>query len=280
MIDIRPTVADPWVPEPVRILRRTRETGDTFTLHLAAPRGAFSFAPGQFNMLYVFGVGEVAISISGDPEEAESPVHTIRALGTVTQAMKRLPRGGTLGVRGPYGSAWPLAEAIGKDVLVLAGGLGIAPLRPVVYHLLRHRARFRKVTLLCGARSPSELIYRKEVERWQRRTDMTVHITVDHAGEDWSGHVGVMPALLDRVSVDPDDTVTMVCGPEVMMRFAVRALTQRGISPERIFLSMERNMKCALRFCGHCQYRESFLCKDGPILRFDRIAGLLDRREI
>jgi NAD(P)H-flavin reductase len=268
------------VPEPVRILRTVRETADTFTLHFDVKERRWAFAPGQFNMLYLFGVGEVAISISGDPGEPESLVHTIRAVGTVTTAMKAVKRGGALGIRGPYGRGWPVQEAVGQDVLVIAGGLGLAPLRPVVYHLLRQRPQFRNVTILAGARSPADLIYRKEVDRWRRRGDVTADVIVDHAGPDWTGPVGVVTALLDRLPIDGPRTVAMICGPEVMMRFTARTLAARGVPPERMFLSLERNMRCALRFCGHCQYRESFLCQDGPVLRFDRIEGLLGRREI
>jgi NAD(P)H-flavin reductase len=271
---------DPWLPEPVQVLRRSEETADTFTLWLDVAARGFHFAPGQFNMLYVFGIGEVPISISGDPTDPGSLVHTIRAVGSVTTPMKRLKRGDTVGVRGPFGSAWPVEQALGKDVIVIAGGLGIAPLRPVVYEMIRHRARFRKVTLLYGARSPQDLVYRKEIARWVRKLDAGVHVTVDHAEEDWVGPVGVVPALLDKVPIDTSATVAMICGPEVMMRFTARALADRGLAADRMFVSMERNMKCALRFCGHCQYRESFLCRDGPVVRFDRIAGLLDKREI
>ncbi len=270
---------DPWLPEPVHVLHRSRETADTFTLRLDVSKRGFAFAPGQFNMLYLFGVGEVAISISGDPTEPDSLVHTIRAVGSVTTPMSRLKPGDTVGIRGPYGNGWPVDKAVGKDVMVIAGGLGIAPLRPVIYEVIRHRARFRNVTILYGARSPSDLVYRKEIACWEK-LDVRIHVTVDHAGADWVGRVGVVPALVHKERLDTAATVAMICGPEVMMRFTVRALARLGLSADRMFLSMERNMRCALRFCGHCQYRESFLCRDGPVLRFDRIASLLERREI
>jgi NAD(P)H-flavin reductase len=269
---------DPWVPTPSRVVAVRRETSDTFTLALEGS-GA-SFAPGQFNMLYLFGVGEVPISISGDPGEPSRMVHTIRAVGTVTSAMKRqAKRGAVLGVRGPFGSAWPASAAEGGDLLIMAGGLGLAPLRPVVYHAIRHRERFGRVTLLYGARTPEDLLYRGELDRW-RRKGIAVEITVDRADPGWSGHVGVAPALLEGLPLDPERTTAMLCGPEIMMRFSVRALEARGLSHERIFLSMERNMKCAVGFCGHCQLGPAFLCKDGPVLRLDRIAGLLGTREI
>jgi NAD(P)H-flavin reductase len=271
-------VADPWRLEPTAVRRRRRETADTFTIELDAPR--FSFQPGQFNMLYLFGVGEVPISISGDPAKPEVLVHTIRAVGTVTTAMARLKKGDTLGLRGPYGSAWPVPTAEGGDLLIVAGGLGIAPLRPVLYDALRRRDRFGHVTLLYGARSPEGLVYRAELERWSAQRELAVHVTVDHADPSWTGKVGVVPSLVDGIPLDPARTVAMICGPEVMMRFTVRALEARGLDAARIYLSMERNMKCALAFCGHCQYRDAFLCKDGAVLPFNRIADIFDRREI
>jgi NAD(P)H-flavin reductase len=268
---------DPWRPRPARIARVRRETQDVFTWELDVPR--FAFEPGQFNMLYLFGVGEVAISISGDPE-GERIEHTIHAVGGVTRAMASLERGDTVGVRGPYGSAWPVHEAEGGDLVLVAGGVGLPPLRPVVHHVLRHRERFGRVFLLYGARSPEDLVYRREVEQWQKREPGLVRCTVDHAGADWRGRVGVAPALVDDVPFDPTRTVAMICGPEVMMRFTVRALRARGVAPERIHLSLERNMKCAIGLCGHCQYVPYFVCRDGPVLRFDRIAWLFDRREV
>jgi NAD(P)H-flavin reductase len=254
-----------------------RETPDVFTFELDA--AGFAFAPGQFNMLYMFGIGEVALSICGDPEGGPLE-HTIRAVGSVTTAMGRLTKGDTLGVRGPYGSAWPVGDAEGGDLLVVAGGVGLPPLRPVVHHLLRHRDRFRRVFLLYGARSPLDLVYRRELARWAAGEAGLVRTTVDHAGRDWLGRVGVVPALIDDVAIEPSRTLAFLCGPEVMMRFAVRALATQGLPPERIYVSMERNMKCALGLCGHCQYGPKFVCKDGPVFRFDRIAQLFERREV
>ena len=270
---------NPWVPRPLAIAARTRETADTFTLRIDVDAG-FGFAPGQFTMLYAFGVGEVPISISGDPARPEALVHTIRAVGTVTRAIERLEVGATLGVRGPYGSAWPVERAAGGDVLVIAGGLGLAPLRPVIYAVLARRDRFRRVTVLYGARSPSDLLFAGELDAWRARDDVEVMVIVDHAGADWLGPVGVVPALIGDLVIDPPNTVAMLCGPEVMMRFCARALTDRGMCADRLFVSLERNMKCAIGMCGHCQYRETFVCKDGPIVPFDRIAPIFDHREI
>jgi len=273
------SAASPWLPRPLAIAERAQETADTFTLRLEPGDCGFAFAPGQFNMIYAFGVGEAAISISGDPTRPETLVHTIRAVGTVTRALATLDRGAAVGIRGPYGSAWPVEHALGGDLLIIAGGLGLAPLRPVVYDVLARRALFGHVVVLYGARSPADLLYTRELDAW---IDGGVHVqvTVDHAGTDWVGSVGTVPSLIDGLVIDPARTIALVCGPEVMMRFCLRALATRGLAADRVHVSLERNMKCAVGLCGHCQLRESFVCKDGPVVRADRIAPLLDRREI
>jgi NAD(P)H-flavin reductase len=270
------------VPEPVPIAQVTRETRDTFTLgfDLSARPGGLPFAPGQFNMLYVFGVGEVPISISGDPGRPWKLFHTVRAVGSVTRAMRALKRGAQLGLRGPFGRGWPMEEARGKDVLVIAGGLGLAPLRPVIYDLLRCRNEFRRVAILYGARTPEDLLYRRQLERWRGRFDVRVLVTVDRAGPEWRGRTGVVTALFDAMELEAPATVAMICGPEVMMRFTVRELTARGLAEDRMYISLERNMKCAIGLCGHCQFGPMFVCKDGPVHRFDRVAWLFSRREI
>ncbi len=274
------SAAAAWTPTPLSILGVTRETRDTFTFAFDALTGGFRFAPGQFNMLYVFGVGEAPISVSGDPGQPERLLHTVRAVGTVTRAMCALRRGASLGVRGPFGNGWPLDQARGHDVVVVAGGLGLAPLRPAIYHLLGNRDRYGRVAILYGARSPDELLYRRELERWRARLDLEVRVIVDRAGPGWAGPVGVVPSLLARADVAAASAVAMVCGPEVMMRFTVRELERLGLTPERIFVSLERNMKCALGFCGHCQLGPHFVCKDGPVLRYDRVAEFIHLREL
>lgn len=266
------------VPEPVRVVSARRESQDVVTLTLDAAAQHRPFRPGQFNMLYAFGVGEVAISMSGDPATSDVVVHTVRAVGAVTEALCSLKRDGFLGMRGPYGTPWPMDVAKGSDLLLVAGGLGLAPLRPAVYHALAQRSDYRRVFLLVGARTPSDILFRREIDRWQKANDITVLVTVDHASTDWKGRVGVVPALLADVDVTAN-TVAFVCGPEVMMRFTVRELSRRGLPDQRIYLNMERNMKCAVGFCGHCQYRESFICKDGPVLGYDRIRSLFWLRE-
>jgi NAD(P)H-flavin reductase len=272
--------AEPFVPQLYRVGRVRRELADTMTLELAPLAGPRpTFEPGQFNMLYAFGVGEVAISISG-AADATSFVHTIREVGAVSTAIAQLRAGAMIGLRGPYGTSWPVVSSQGADVVFVAGGLGLAPLRPAIYHVLANRRRYGRVVILLGSRNPKDMLYRHELEQWRQHLDVDIEVTVDHADADWHGNVGVVPALIRRVALDPDDTVALICGPEVMMRFTVNALREAGVLPDRIYLSMERNMKCAIGLCGHCQFGPVFVCKDGPVMRFDRIAEIFAMRGI
>jgi len=275
-----PPRCDPLVSQLYRVASVRRELADTATLELAPLVGSRpTFESGQFNMLYVFGVGEAAISISGAADAANF-VHTVRDVGAVSGAITKLEAGATIGVRGPFGTRWPVAEAQGADVIFVAGGLGLAPLRPAIYQVLANRARYGRVIILFGTRDPKDMLYRRELEQWRQRLDVDLEVTVDHADATWHGNVGVVPTLIRRMTFDPHDTVALVCGPEVMMRFTVSALHDTGVEPERIFLSMERNMKCAIGVCGHCQFGPTFICKDGPVMRFDKIARIFAVREI
>ena len=269
-------------PRPVAIRSVRRETASVFTWTLDVPDGddGFSFAPGQFDMLYLFGAGEVAISISGDPTRSDRIVHTIREVGSVTRALGALGEGDHVGLRGPYGRPWPVDHARGRDVLIVAGGLGLAPLRPVVYHIRNDRQAYGRVSLLYGARDPSDLLFRDELEAWAAAGDIDVLVTVDRADAAWSGHVGVVPALLRRARFDAARVTAMLCGPEVMMRFTVRELARLGVGSSDVFVSLERNMKCAVGFCGHCQLGPSFVCKDGPVFRHDEVEARLAIREL
>jgi len=270
------------IPEVVRVAGTRRETADTWTLELEPPAGqdVWAYRPGQFNMLYAFGIGEVPISVSGSLRDGARLLHTVRAVGTVSSALARLKRGDSVGVRGPFGSAWPVEEAAGSDVLIAAGGLGFAPVRPALHALIARRERYGKLILLYGSRSPEEILYRREIEDLRRRLDVDIQVTVDHATGAWYGHVGVVTTLIRRAAFDPEHTVAMLCGPEVMMRFTVAALRDAGVARENVYLSMERNMKCALGHCGHCQFGSDFICKDGPVLRYDRIRDRLAVREV
>lgn len=273
---------DPMLPMPYRIQRVRQETDDTFTLEILPvdSSGRFSFAPGQFNMLYVFGVGEVPISISSDPDHAPLLKHTTRVVGTVTKAMRQLKHGETMGIRGPFGTHWPVEEAAGRDVVIVAGGIGLAPLRPALYRLMAEREKFRKIVLLYGTRTPEDMLYRHELEQWRGKFDLEIEVTVDRAASSWRGNVGVVTTMIPRAPFDPSNTFAMVCGPEVMMRYTVMELLKRGVAAERTYLSAERNMKCGIGFCGHCQYGPTFICKDGPVFAFPRIAAILGKSEI
>ena len=273
---------NPMQPHPFRVTRMGQETDDTFTLELCSANGKseFAFSPGQFNMLYVFGVGEIPISISGDPDSPKALVHTTRAVGAVTKAMHRLKRGDILGVRGPYGKGWPIAKAEGSDVIFVAGGIGLAPLRPALYQVLNRREKYGRVILLYGTRTPQDILYRKELERWRSRFDLEVYVTVDRAMRPWKGSVGVVTTLIQKAPFNPSASVAMVCGPEVMMRFTVLELCRRGVREENIYLSMERNMKCAIGLCGHCQFGPVFVCKDGPVFPYNSIKELFAKWEI
>src|SRR6516165_8393372 len=271
---------NPMFPQTFRVRRVRRETPDTFTLEIEAANGdrTFSFAPGQFNMLYAFGVGEIAISISADPDD-KSLTHTTRVVGTVTKALGKLRPGDSLGVRGPFGTKWPVEHVTGHDVVVVAGGIGLAPLRGALEHLLRRRKQFGRLVLLYGVRTPEDVLYRRDLERW-RSEGLQIYLTVDRATGSWGGHVGVVTSLISHAPFDPVTAVAMICGPEIMMRYTVLELQKRGLAEERIFLSMERNMKCAIGFCGHCQFGPEFICKDGPVFRYDRIKNWLGIREL
>jgi NAD(P)H-flavin reductase len=271
---------DPFVPQIYRVERVSRELGDTVTLDLlplSGPRP--SFEPGQFNMLYVFGVGEAAISISGARDGA-ALVHTVRDVGAVSGAIAKLTPGATIGVRGPYGTGWPVTAAEGSDVVIVAGGLGLAPLRAAIYEIFANRRSYGRVVILLGSRNPNDMLYRHEIEQWRARLDVDIDVTVDHADADWRGNVGVVPKLIPRAAFDPHNAVALICGPELMIRFTVNALRDAGIAAERVYVSMERNMKCAIGLCGHCQFGPTFICKDGPVMRYDRIADIFAMREI
>lgn len=268
------------VPTAARVRRVRRELADVWTLDIEPGPAGFPFAPGQFNMLYVFGVGEVAISISGDPAKPGTLVHTVRAVGKVSGSLTRLNHGDFVGLRGPFGVGWPVKKAIGSDVVVIAGGLGLAPLRPALHHLFATRQNYGRIVLLCGARGPRDILFRAELEQWRRRLDIVIEVTVDHATADWRGNVGVVTTLIARAGFDPQLTVAMVCGPEIMMRFAATELESAGVPDDAIYLSMERNMKCAIGHCGHCQFGGDFICKDGPVMTFSHLRNRLARSEI
>ena len=281
LVDHNLAYADPMVPELARVAAKRQDTDDVWTLDLTLDTAPWAgFAPGQFNMLSVFGVGEVPISFSGDPADTSKIVHTIRAVGPVSSALTRLSEGAALGLRGPYGVGWPMAAADGQDVVVIAGGLGMAPVRPVLYRILAERQRYGSVALLYGARGPDEILFLDELRQWRQRLDMQVEVTVDHAPDTWRGRVGVVTKLIRYIDFDPAETVAITCGPEIMMRFAANALVDQGVPQERIYMSMERNMKCAIGLCGHCQLGPVFICKDGPVFTHQQLRRLMAVEEL
>jgi NAD(P)H-flavin reductase len=268
----------PWTQSPPwRVTANRRESHDTVTLELE-PREPFGFRPGQFNMLRVPGIGEVPISISGDPSAPGPVSHTIRGVGAVTHALCTARPGDEIGVRGPYGTSWPLAEAEGGDLVVVAGGIGLPPLRPAIYHALAHRGSFGRLVLLYGARTPSDLLFAGQLAAWRAMIDVAV--TVDTADRAWHGNVGVVPDLIGRARFDPGNSVAFTVGPEIMMRFTVRALLAVGLPEDRVFLSMERDMQCAAALCGHCQLGPFLVCRDGPVFRYRPLARWLGVREL
>lgn len=275
-------ILHPMYPSSFRVHRTKKETHDTSTIEIEPMNGNLSpsFSPGQFNMLYVFGVGEVPISISGGPINQTMLVHTIRSAGIVSGALSQLKTGDIVGVRGPLGNHWPLEEAQGNDVVIVAGGIGLAPLRPALYQLFLQREKYGKITLLYGARTPHDLLYKHELKQWRGRFDVKVYVTVDSVNGSWHGNVGVVTTFIPHIQFDPFLTTAMICGPEVMMRYTIKELQNRSVKPENIFISMERNMKCGIGLCGHCQCGPTFVCKDGPIFRYDRIQNIFGKREI
>ena len=269
------------LPTSYVVADKRQELGDTWTLELepADGDGVGAFSPGQFSMLYAFGAGEVPISVSGGGEAGRRVGHTVRAVGAATSAICATEPGRQLGLRGPFGNSWPLAEAQGGDVVVVTGGIGLAPLRLALNQLVANRDSYREVSLLYGARTPEEVLYPSELLRW-REAGIAVATTVDSAPGDWEGRVGLVTTLIPEAGFEGARTTALVCGPEVMMRFVAQALRDRGVPADRIHVSLERNMKCAVGHCGHCQLAHRFVCKDGPVFPVGRIGTLLGLREL
>ncbi len=259
-------------PRVFRVIDNERDTHDTVTQILEPTDGKpFFFLPGQFMMFYTFGVGEVPASIAGNPQDTKRIVHTVRSQGAVTESICALDIGDEVGLRGPYGTGWPMDDAVGKDLLIITGGIGLAPLRPAILEGIRRRSQLSSLSLLYGARTPRDLLFKDDLLGWESSEDINIEITVDQAGVyDWSGDVGLVTTLLPRIDFIPENTEAFICGPEVMMRVVARELRDRGVPSDRIWISLERNMKCAIGFCGHCQFGPDFLCKTGPVVPFNR----------
>ena len=274
-------VDNPYLIHPATIMEKIREAEDIDTYRLRFVdeeiRRRFRFAAGQFNMVYLFGVGEVAISIVSDPDEPECLDHTIRVVGRVTKAIARLGPGEVLGIRGPFGQGWPLQESEGKDVVIVTGGLGCAPVVGAIEYIFRRRKRYGTVTILHGVKTPHDLLYRERFDAWRRHPGTTVLLTSDQPDKTWRYHVGVVTELFEQVAMDPARAVVLMCGPEIMMRLGVPILMERAMQASAIYVSLERHMECGIGLCGHCQLGPYFLCKDGPVMRYDRVMPFLGR---
>ena len=268
---------NPHRPHQARVVERVQESGSVFTLRLefldSEMRDNYRFAPGQFNMVYLYGVGEVAISIVSDPKDPKLLDHTIRAVGRVTNGISQLKDGDIIGLRGPYGRGWPMVEAEGRDVVVITGGLGCAPVVSVINYITQRREQFGKLTILQGVKLPKDLIWRDRFERWINEPNTEVFLAADKGDPSWPWHVGLVIELFDQMKLS-ENTIVMMCGPEGMMRVCIHELLLRDIPESAIYLSMERNMQCALGQCGHCQFGPDFVCKDGPVFSYDQIKPL------
>ena len=272
----------PMYPTAYRVIDIKNEIPDCLTLSVEPvdELQTSQFKPGQFYMIYIFGHGEVPISVSGDPAKHGELTFTVMAVGSVTHALCTVRSGDVIGLRGPFGVPWPVDDLKGRDVIFMAGGLGLAPLRPALYHIVRNRTDYGALSLLYGTRQPELVVFSDELSEWKANAQIDVALTVDHAGRDWSGHVGVVTDLLKEYQINSAQTAALICGPEVMMRFSAYALMDQGVSAQNVFVSMERNMKCAIRMCGRCQYGPYFICKDGPVFSFDRVAEFYKVREV
>jgi NAD(P)H-flavin reductase len=259
---------NPLVPATYRVVANHVETGDVVTLSLEPTSDStMDFLPGQFNMLTAFGVGEVAISISSAPGAPGPIEHTVRDVGAVTHALSTAKIGSIVGVRGPFGTGWGVEELDDKDVVVVAGGIGLAPLRGAISYLVDKPGRTGRVFVLVGAREPDQITFPDDLKRWER-DGAVVMVTVDVGDSKWQGPIGVVTTLLSEAPFDTSRTVALVCGPEIMMRFTVRGLAGLGVPFRSIRVSLERNMQCGVGWCGHCQLGPLLICRDGPVFTY------------
>lgn len=271
-------IYEEYIPRKGLINKIIQETHDTYTYHITPLEGEVKGEPGQFNIIYVYGAGEIPISISG--VEDGKIMHTIKIVGTVTRMLSRVKERDIIGLRGPYGNTWPMKEAQGLDILIISGGIGIAPLRPVIMEVEKNRSKYGRMIILYGARTPRDLVFKREFERYKNIKDSELHVTVDRGEEEWVGAIGVVTTLIPKVEVDSKNTIAMVCGPEIMMKFTVKDLIKKRIPEDRIYISMERRMRCGIGQCGHCQIGPFFICRDGPVFQFSKIKKYFEVEQI
>lgn len=271
-----------WLPLTYRVVDKNAENKDlvTFTYEPTTEASIEPIQPGQFNMLYAFGVGEIPISVSSVLADQKEIIHTIQDVGAVSHALCSMNIGDEIGVRGPFGSVWPVETAKYKDIIIMSGGVGFAPLKPVIELIANDRDNYGEVNFLYGTRNPVSIIFHQDVISLQSDPSINFLITVDHSFSNWRGNVGVVTSLIEKSTFDPEHTIGFVCGPEIMMRYGAYALSDAGLNDQNIFLSMERNMKCALGQCGRCQYGPFFVCKEGPVFQFSTIKDSMRIREL
>jgi NAD(P)H-flavin reductase len=272
---------DHYQPHEAIVVERIDESPSIFTLRLKFTdpevHKQYRFSPGQFNMLYLYGVGEVAISVVSDPSDSQLYDHTIRIVGRVTRGLAKLQNGDRIGVRGPYGRGWPTDKIYGKDVLVVTGGLGCAPVVAMINYIFRRREDFGKLSIVQGVKHSDEFIYQGRYEQWGKEPNTEIFITADEPSGHWPWYKGTAVDVLPKIKFKPENTVALMCGPEIMMKFTVKALLERGLAEKDVYLSMERNMQCAVGHCGHCQYGGLFICKDGPVFTYPELKALFTR---
>jgi NAD(P)H-flavin reductase len=277
-------VHNPFVPQQARIVERVQESNTIFTLRLQLEtpehHQSYNFQPGQFNMVYLYGVGEVPISIVSDPHDDTVLDHTIRAVGRVTRGLSALQVGDHVGIRGPFGRGWPLGDAIGKDVLIITGGLGCAPVVSVINYILRRREQYGRMIIVQGVKHADDLIWRERYEEWMALKEVEVIMAADVGSKNWPWLVGRVTQFCTRIDIDPQKTIVMMCGPEPMILASIDCMLGHGVEESAVWLSMERNMQCGLGQCGHCQLGDKFLCKQGPVFNYPEVKHLLSVRHL
>ena len=275
-------MVNPYEPDEAIILERIQEAPNLFTLRLKFTdqkiQDAYEFEPGQFNMIYLYGVGEVAISIVSDPEDSHIIDHTIRVVGRVTKGITNLKTGDRIGLRGPYGRGWPMLESKQKDVVVVTGGLGCAPVVSVINYIEQRRDEYGHLNIVQGVKHTADFIWKDRYDKWRELPNTRVLLAADVGEPLWPWHVGPVTSLFDQLEFDPNNVSVMMCGPEGMMRVVCDHMLDKSVPASQLFLSMERNMQCAIGHCGHCQYGSKFICKDGPVFSYDRVRDLFETK--
>jgi sulfhydrogenase subunit gamma (sulfur reductase) len=263
----QPTLAD------IVKIEQLTDTEKLFTLNLTGGC-ELGHRAGQFVEVSIFGIGEAPFSVTSPPRRDGVFELCVREAGDVTAALHRLQPGATVGIRGPFGNGFPMQKMKGRDLLFAPGGLGLAPLRSLIKQVLDERDSFGQVTILYGAKNPSELLFKEELAEWEARDDVELHVTVDRSNEAWTGNVGVITTLFPKITVNPRSTIAVTVGPPVMYRFVIMELLSKGIQDGRIFVSLERRMKCGLGKCGHCQVNGAYVCQEGPVFSYARLKEL------